>query len=74
MKKPLYTTKVNYDRSEALDLLVVERKILEYLHKDSEHHFDDVQPITEHNLFDFWRRVQKNKDLLKDVERADKEE
>ena len=74
MKTPLYTTKVNYDRSEALDLLVVERKILEYLHKDSEHHFDDVQPITEHNLFDFWRRVQKNKDLLKDVERGDKEE
>lgn len=67
MKKPLHTTKVSYDMSEVLELLACERKMLEFLHKDSEHHFDDVKPITMHNLFEFWKRVQIQKEKLKDL-------
>lgn len=53
--------------SEVLELLACERKMLEFLHKDSEHHLDDVKPITMHNLFEFWKRVQIQKEKLKDL-------
>lgn len=60
--------------SEVLELLACERKMLEFLHKDSEHHFDDVKPITMHNLFEFWKRIQEKKDWLKDVRRASEDD
>lgn len=71
MKKPLYHTKVWYEVSEAVELLAVERKILEYLHKDSQSHLDDVKPITSHNLFEFRKWIQDEKWKLTDVKRAD---
>lgn len=74
MKKPLYHTKVWYEVSEAVELLAVERKILEFLHKDSVSHMDEVKPITQQNLFEFWKRVQERKDSMTDVKRAKDEE
>ena len=71
MKKFLYHTKVWYEVSEAVELLAVERKILEFLHKDSVSHMDEVKPITQQNLFDFRKRVQDRKDSLTDVKRAE---
>ncbi|MBQ5945195.1 hypothetical protein IJL65_02065 [bacterium] len=59
--------------SEAVELLAVERKILEFLHKDSVSHMDEVKPITQQNLFDFRKRVQDRKDSLTDVKRAEDE-
>ena len=70
MKKPLYKTKVWYETSEAVELLATERKILEFLHKDSEHHYDDVRPITQVTLFELWKRIQEKKEWLTDVRRA----
>lgn len=34
---------------------------------------DEVKPITQQNLFDFWKRVQERKDNLTDVKRADED-
>jgi len=59
--------------SEAVELLAVERKILEFLHKDSVSHMDEVKPITQQNLFSFRKRVQDRKDSLTDVKRAEDE-
>ena len=56
-----------------MELLAVERKILEFLHKDSVSHMDEVKPITQQNLFDFRKRVQDRKDSLTDVKRAEDE-
>nr|DAS81124.1 MAG TPA: hypothetical protein [Bacteriophage sp.] len=42
--------------------MACERKILEFLHKDSEHHLDDVRPITQVTLFELWKRIQEKKD------------
>ena len=67
MKKPQYKTKVWYETSEAVELLATERKILEFLHKDSEHHFDDVRPITQVTLFELRKRIQEKKGWLTDV-------
>lgn len=57
-----------------MELLAVERKILEFLHKDSVSHMDEVKPITQQNLFEFWKRVQERKDSMTDVKRAKDEE
>ena len=60
----------DYAMSEAVELLACERKILEFLHKDSKHHYEDVRPITQVTLFELRKRIQQKKDWLKDVRRA----
>lgn len=48
-------------KSESLDLLACEKMILRYMEILNE---DKTSPITQQNLFDFWKYIQNQKDKL----------
>ena len=48
-------------KSESLDLLACEKYILRYMQKQNE---KETVSITQQNLFDFWKYIQKQKDKL----------
>ena len=64
LKKPIAQKwNWNIQKSEALDLLACESLILEFLHQWV-WYWDEVKPITEQSLFDFWKFIEEKKDKL----------
>lgn len=64
LKKPIPQRGTwNIYKSQALDLLACEGLILEFVQQWSKA-CEDVKPITEISLYDFWEFIQKRKDKL----------